>query len=204
LLLIVPLVSYYLFTIQMVHFTYTRFGLPTIVLLSIFGGVLAAHLSRSKLAPLAILVIVVAFAQGILMSANTILTMRNDSRYTTEQWLLKHIPTTERIAVFGLRTYVPRFGLLGYEMERLANDLITVDYLTANGPRYLVLTSAYYVPSETKQKKVVDALFSHRLNYRIIWDYRYESPLKSFLGDRYLSGFINPRITVFRRQVDSL
>jgi hypothetical protein len=204
LLLIVPIVSYYLFTIQMVHFTYKRFGLPVIVLLSIFGGVFAAYLSRSKLAPLSIPVIVVAFAQGILMSANTIMTMRNDSRYATEQWLLKHIPNTEGIGVFGLRTYVPRFGLLGYEMELLADDLIRVDYLTANGPRYLVLTSAYHVPSEAPQKKVVDALFSHRLNYRIMWDYRYESPLKPFLGDGYLSGFINPRITVFRREGDSL
>lgn len=204
LLLILPLVSYYLFTIQMVHFTYTRFGLPVIVLLSIFGGVFAAFLLRSKWAPVSVFIVVIAFAHGILMSVNTIMAMRNDGRYTTEQWLIENIPKTERIGVFGLRTYFPRFGLLGYEMERLADDLIRVDYLTANGPRYLVLTSAYYVPSEAKQKKVVDALFSHRLNYRIIWDHKYESPLNPLLGDRYMSGFINPRITVFRREGDSL
>jgi len=204
LLLILPLVSYYLFTIQMVHFTYTRFGLPVIVLLSIFGGLFAACLSRSKWAPLSILIVVLAFAHGILMSANTIVTMRNDSRYATEQWLIENIPKTERIGVFGLRTYFPRFGLLGYETERLADDLIRVDYLTADGPRYLVLTSTYYVPSEAPQKKVVDALFSHKLNYRIIWNFRYESPLEPLLGYHYMSGFINPRITVFRREDNSL
>lgn len=125
--------------------------------------------------------------------------MRNDSRYLTEQWLLNNVSKTATIGVFSFPTYLPRFGLLGYQVERIPNNTLTVAYLQEKGPLYLALTSKVESGFRGEQKRLVDGLFGGKLNYRQVWDYRYESPLKPIVGDWYVSGFINPRITIFKR-----
>ena len=48
LLLIIPAVSYYIFSIQAIHFSLVRYGLPVVVVLAVFGGALAARLCRIR------------------------------------------------------------------------------------------------------------------------------------------------------------
>jgi hypothetical protein len=142
--------------------------------------------------------IVACFSYGLLMSANVVLVMHNDSRYRTERWLINNVARTTEIAVLSFPAYLPRFGLLGYEVGRIPRESVSVEYVEKLKPPYLVLTSKYYNGSRGKQKEFIDALFSGKLNYRPVWDYKYESPLKSIVGDWYISGFVNPRITVFK------
>ena len=200
LLLIITGISYYIFTIQSVQYSLIRFGLPVVVLLAIFGGVLGARFCRvqSSWRWFCFPAIILILSYGLLKSVNVVLVMRNDSRYLTERWLINNVARTTQIAVLSVPTYLPRFGLLGYEVDRIPRESASVEYVEKLKPQYLVVTSKYYSGFRGKQKEFVDALFSGRLNYRRVWDYKYESPLKSIVGDWYISGFVNPRITVFK------
>ena len=200
-LLIIPAVSYYVFSIHTIHFSLIRYGLPVVVILAIFGGALAARLCRVRPPRiwLCIPIVIIVFLHGFLKSANVVWVMRNDSRYLTEQWLLNHVPKTTTMGVFSFPTYLPRFGLLGYQVDRIPSENLTVGYLEEKGPPYLALTSKYYSGFRGEQRELLDALFGGKLNYRQLWDYRYESPLKPIVGEWYVSGFINPRITIFKR-----
>jgi len=200
-LLIIPATSYYIFSIQSVHYSLPRFGLPVVVLLALFGGALAAQLCRASTPWIGLCfpMITVVFFHGFLKSANVVLLMRNDSRYLAEQWLSNHIDKSTTIGVLSIPTYLPRFGLFGYNVERIPGENLTTDYYQKKGPSYLVLTSKYYSGLPGKQRDILNSLIGGKLNYRQVWDYKYESPLAPMIGGRYVSTFVNPRITILER-----
>ena len=200
-LLIIPAISYYIFSIHSVHYSLPRFGLPVVVLLALFGGALAARLCRAS-TPwiwLCFPIIILVFFHGLLKSANMVMVMHNDSRYHAEQWLHDHVPKTTMIAVFSIPTYLPRFELIGYNVESIAGETLPINYLQKKGPAYVVLSSKFDRGARLKQEEFLTALNEGKLNYVEAWDYRYESPLKPIMGDWYVSTFINPRIIIFKR-----
>ena len=204
-LLIIPAISYYIFSIHSVHYSLPRFGLPVVVLLALFGGALAAQLCRASTPWIWLYfpIIILVFLHGLLKSANMVMVMHNDSRYHAEQWLNDHVPKTTTIAVFSIPTYLPRFELNGYNVESIAGETLPINYLQKKGFAYVVLSSKFDRGARLKQEEFLTALNQGKLNYVEAWDYRYESPLTPIIGDRYISTFINPRITIFKRTVSA-
>lgn len=115
--LITPVLSFILFTLLPIHFVYSRFLLPSYLLLAAAAAPLALRLwqagwpvkggpARGRLVVGAVLV------YSALYSLNVGLAMRVDTRLAAEDWLRENLPPDAGVAAFGDPTYFPRIDAL--------------------------------------------------------------------------------------------
>lgn len=123
---LLPIVSYLLFTILPIRFVYARFMLPVYLLAAVVGGRLAAGLwygvdpstqdpRRRRLVGRVLVILVVLYSA--LYSLNVSLALRLDTRVATEQWLAAHLPAGSEVVAFGQEAYFPRIELLDVDAE---------------------------------------------------------------------------------------
>jgi len=122
--LVLPIVSYLLFTILPIRFVYPRFMLPIYLLAAPIGGLLAARLwfgaraagaHRPPLAGRLVVILVVVYSA--LYSWNVSLALGMDTRVATEQWLATHLAPDSVVVAFGQEAYFPRIELLDLDSE---------------------------------------------------------------------------------------
>jgi len=101
--LLVFVVSYYLFFIVVIRYSYDRFFLPVALVLTLFAAPAVAKLLRWRRLPLAAawIVLVGVFGFAILRAASVDAMMLADSRTAVEEWLAEHLEEGEVALVAG-------------------------------------------------------------------------------------------------------
>ena len=205
--LCIPAISYYLFSISMIRYTYDRFLIPYGIFLALFAGqwlARAVHSAR-PFYPLKIGLLTVIFAYTCWYAASVDILMTHDSRYYVETWMDQNIDKEAKIGLIGLVQYLPRIGQF-QNREFLLQP--TPKKLRATKPDYLV----FRLPVKTKNSRVYKRLRAGKLGYRSI--FRYHSVPKwvilretdMYLEDQNGQKFsisnlnkINPKIEIFKR-----
>jgi len=145
-----------------------RFMLPQMQLLAVYGGgtiaamtdmALGAATSPRRRRILAALVSVTAVAcilEGIRMSATVIATTLGDARYEAESYLRAHVEPGDRIEVYGVNAYLPRFPS-GAAVQRVGRGPISerdplhgveevegpLGDVDARKPRWIIVSTGY-------------------------------------------------------------
>jgi len=199
--LLLPALSYVLFSIVPAKYAPMRFILPLVPILAVFGGFLAGRLLRVPLAARLITVplLVFVFGHAFLHALNGDLILVNDSRYLAEAWLRENASAGARIGTYSTAQYLPRLDWLGYRVERIPEDEIGEAALRERRPDYLVLTSLYYRRFAGKRRDWFERLISGEEGYRTVWKGRGHSPLERWMGHRYALADVNPEIVILER-----
>jgi hypothetical protein len=209
--LIVPVVSYYAGFIDVILYNYDRFVLPMCFVLAIFGGLAIDRLLslRRPLRGVSAGAIAAGVAYTLLYAGSVDVLMIRDSRYDAERWMREHVRSTDRVAVSGLREYLPRLD------EFRVEDIGTIADLTQEQPEYVLLNADYAraVPSDTDWGKMIAALQHHTTGYQRVAVFRQPSPWPWLpAAHPYLVGprrqtvvsstlrNINPTIEIFQRE----
>ena len=140
LMLLLPIVSYYLTFIAIIGYQYDRFFIGVALILCIFAGwavdrALAAGGARRS-AMVAGACAVVAFA--IWRAASVDALMIRDSRYAAEAWLLDNVGPGKTVAATGMSQYLPRHVMVGWDPLPAS-----LDSLRERAPDYVVLSAGF-------------------------------------------------------------
>jgi hypothetical protein len=199
--LLLPALSYVLFSIVPAKYAPMRFVLPLVPILAVFGGVLASRLVRVRPSARLLTVPLLAFVFGhaFLHSLNGDLILLNDSRYSAEAWLRENVEPPARIGTFSTAQYLPRLAWLGHRVERMAEGEIGAAALAERSPDYLVLSSLYYPRFGGERGEWIERLIAGREGYREVWRGRGHSPLERWMGHRYALADVNPEVIILER-----
>lgn len=125
--LLIPVVSYLLFTILPIRYVYSRYLLPVYLLAAVAGGHLAAELWRGRLGDrlrmpsvLGRGLTLAVLAYSAAFSLNNGLAMRRDTRLAAEAWLAASLPVGSQVLAFGGDSYLPRIEQLDLDSETLS------------------------------------------------------------------------------------
>lgn len=201
--LLLPVVSYYLTFMAVIQYQYDRFYVAPAALLAVVGGLGMARLASASAPWMRASAVAIAL-QCLAYGASIDLLMGRDSRYSAEAWLRAHLDPGELVGLAGPRPYLPRPGALP------ATD-VNLDWaeVMAAPPEYLVVNlefarrprnRAFFEPllSDTHPVYHLAATFKSPpgpavLAYRGEFSNGVEDPFTNF--DK-----INPEIGVFVRQ----
>ena len=199
--LLLPALSYLLFSILPAKYAPMRFILPLVPILAVFGGVLASRLLRVRLAARLLTVPLLGFVFGhaFLHTLNGDFMLVNDSRYLAEAWLRENVKEEVRIGTFSTAQYLPRLAWLGHRVERIPKGEIGEAALRERSPDYLVLSSLYYRRFHGKRGEWIERLISGVEGYRLAWKGRGHSPLERWMGHRYALADVNPELIILER-----
>jgi hypothetical protein len=137
-LLLLPLLSYYVTLIAVVGYHYDRFFIGPVIILAVATGwwldTWLAPGRSVRVARLAVVGCAFAYALSRIVALDAL--MMFDSRYTVEQWLLRHASPEARIAAAG--HYLPRGGTLFW--LPIAQD---PDALATLQPDFVIVNPAF-------------------------------------------------------------
>jgi len=206
-LLLVPIVSYYLTFINVILYTYDRFLLPVFLVLALFGGYALDVFTRQGRA-WRTAIVAAMFAYTALNAATVDVMMLTDSRYAVERWLRDRADDQSLVAATSIVTYMPRLdGFNAVQIfDRLALDAFT--------PRFCVVNVDYTLaePPDTPLGRLIGALRDGSAPYRLAFTARPWKPWQwppwgppDLVGDRrdtemvsFLRN-ISPTIEVYER-----
>jgi hypothetical protein len=136
--LLVPVVSYYLFFIDVILYNYDRFVLPVCFVMAVFAGFLMDEsLARAGRAPaIARAVVTLVFAYTLLYASTVDVLMLRDSRYEAERWMTAHV-RGELVGVTELPELIPAVA------DFRTTAVATIEELRQQQPRFVVLNADY-------------------------------------------------------------
>lgn len=204
---VVPAVSYYLFTIAPIRYAYTRFTLPVAILAAVPMGWLAARafadvakdvrggrwIAQRVLALTLSLVLIHAF----LYSVHADVMLLTDGRYAAERWLVAEVPRDADVVAIGSPSYLPRLDWLGYEIERLDDDEASLAAVLAEDADVVVTTRRARAPGIGAAPSLVDDLVG--AGYAVVYDAASPAPLAPLLGTAYIESRVNPTTVILVR-----
>ena len=172
-LLLAPVLSYYLAFINVILYNYDRFVLPICLILALFGGVCLDRLlaSRGRHRGWRVAGIGGVFAYTFLYAATIDALMLGDSRHVVERWMRTHLSPADLIGVSGPTELRPRLDRPGLEISTLAE-------LVDAHPAYYVLSADYarVAPLDSPAGQLIDGLERETLGYRLVFRFRRASP----------------------------
>lgn len=208
--LIVPAASYYLAFLNVVLYTYDRFLLPIVFVLTMFGGLavdrVLAVAGRGR--ALRVGAAAALFAYTFLYAAMVDVLMVRDSRYAVERWISANVSGDSLIGFTFPLQYYPRL-----ERYRIA-EINSTDDLARDRPEYFILDADYAraEPPTSDIGRMVAGLESGALGYRRVLRDRQRAPWAWLPGahpdltgprlDAHIYStlhHINPTIEVFKR-----
>lgn len=209
LVLLIPAVSYDIFFINVILHDFDRYFLAVGIILTLFGGKIAAAGVRSrslgKPVSLALLALLGVYSAWYALSVD--LAMVHDSRYYAEAWIQKNLPPQASIVLADDRAFLPRDYQWDGQNCVYVPRYISMGKLKSLNPDYLVV-NAYL--QKRMNAQFYAALKDESSPYAQIFGYRWQS--KYLLLDRddmYKNGKrtivtnldkINPDIEIFQRK----
>ncbi len=199
--LLLPAISYVLFSILPAKYAPMRFMLPLVPILALFGGLLASRLLQVRPAArlVSVPILLFVFGHAFLHALNGDLMLVNDSRYRAEAWLRENVEEEVRIGTFSTSQYLPRLAWLGHRVELIPKKKIGESALREQSPDYLVLSSLYYKRFSGKRRAWIERLIAGDEGYREVFRERGHSPLEGWMGHRYALADVNPEIIILER-----
>lgn len=186
---LVPLISYYVFNVAMIHYSAYRFTMPIIIVLAFFlGGFILDLIKKVKMKKVIYLVLVLIFGYTFLYGFSADLEFAYDSRHSAEEWMVKNIDKDVSIEVYHDGPYLPRFHALGFEnvsmvflnysftaeppvlLFKPVIDQASVEALKKRNPDYIVIAGCCYDISsyDTGLKDYFNLVLSEKAGYKII------------------------------------
>lgn len=210
LIVLAPVLSYYLVVIVPTGFVYARFLFPAIALLCVLVGEAGVTLwsrkpARTLAVAVSLLVLVPSLGYALAIDAE----LTTDSRYDAEAWFLANVPLETPVGgLFGgpnprpIPQYLPRLHDFGYATYPV---IVAEGVFDRPQPDYLVLSSFDLEDFEGDQRRVVERLLAGELGYSLAlrFDSRFLGSGKSLLGiagwGAPVTGKISPTIWILRR-----
>jgi len=197
--LVVPLVSYFLFTLLPVQYTYTRFVLPVVVVAAVWGGLAFEAAWRRGLVARALAA--GALAHGLLVVVHLDALLRYDARYAAESWLAANAAEGSDVRYVGSRTHLPRLEVAGVHGERLEEADFTAEGLRRIGLPDVVLVSSRGVENlDASGLAFLAQAATDGGLYRLAFDEQTRTGLEPLLLGAHLESRINPRVMVLVRR----
>jgi hypothetical protein len=193
--LLLPIVTYYLFFLRAYVTVHLRYLLPVYLIFTWQAGKFAADLLDSRKIPrlLSTIVLLLIFAHALVYGFSLDLLLCRDSRYAAEAWMRKHIPDEATVIALGPDYGLPRFPagmqvrrLLSRGRTRVSQEWRDID------PDYFVLDMS--LPGRANQKSSLYQHFQEQ-GYRPVASFKSESP---FFGVDLFHA-VNPEIVIFAR-----
>lgn len=222
LVLLIPGLSYLLFSVYLSRIVEMRVVLPLLPSLAIWGGLAADRIlgeagakrrlvetgAERRLASLALLLLI--YGHAGLHTLNHDLLFGRDARYTAEAWLRAEVPMDAEILAFGDTRYLPRLEWLGYSALRFEESTEAAELragVAEARPDYLILSSRWTErfrgdPEHDQSDVAVffDALRRGESGYTPVYEHQSGLPMRwSFDQNARASGSVDPRITILRR-----
>jgi len=218
-LLLLPIVSYYTFSLRAYYLVNVRYAMPVLVFLLLFGGAIGGALidwirgwSRPGARRLAMLGCAGALAMALLPGIEVDRLLVRDVRYRAEAWFRSHAVAGPRVEVYQPATYLPRFGPEA-RVVKVPLEERTVESFQQRQPDFVVLTSggrpglvnrrnfewqhgSPVVFESAEAKRFLRLLESEQLGYRRVAQFRTPT---CWITPQISS--LNPEITVFSRAV---
>jgi len=211
LIVLTPVISYYLIVIARIDFVYSRFLFAPLALLGILVGMALrdwwrqAHLPLATRCVLPMLVFLPTLGYAIAID----LEMTRDSRYAAEAWFLENAPPPADVGAFPAFEgfpfkphYLPRLADLGY---RTYPVLMSRDSFTSTQPAYLALTQYTWEDFNERQRECMNALVAGELGYEVVaqFDKQFLGTGRSWLAlagwGAPTPGKISPSLIILRR-----
>lgn len=211
LIVLAPVVSYYLIVIARIDFVYSRFLFAPLALLGILVGLAMRDWWRQVQLPLATRCVLpmLVFLPTLGYAIAIDLEMTGDSRYAAEGWFLAHAPPPTDVGAFPAFEgfpfkphYLPRLGNLGY---RTYPVLMSRDSFVSAQPEYLTLTEYTWADFDGRQRACMDALVAGELGYKVVaqFDKQFLGTGRSWLAlagwGAPIPGKISPSLIILRR-----
>jgi hypothetical protein len=138
LMLLVPVISYYLTFIAVVGYVYDRFLLPVCAILAIFAGHWIDGIWRAPAARWKTAGVVALFAYMTWRTASIDVLMAADRRYEAEAWMRANLPPGSVVGVLEWRQLLPDLG--GFRVLTLPSPPDAADRAR---PNTLVVSGGY-------------------------------------------------------------
>jgi hypothetical protein len=198
-LLIIPMITYYIFFLR-IHGTYhLRYMLPLYLLLLWFAGKLSADLLTSKSIGRIVWIplIAIAFLHSLLYGFSVNGLYINDSRYEAERWLSQNIPPGSIILAIEPDYSLPRFKndvvIVKRELWDFHGNLI--DDIADIDSDFIVVGLS--IPRRRERQDEVAAFFAER-GFEEIAAFRSEFPwIAPEISNLHM---LNPRIAILRKR----
>ena len=212
--LLIPVLSYYFFFLNVILHDFDRYFLGICVIFALFGGKLAADVLRlrgqqQRVVSMALLGIIGLYSAWYAFSIDQL--MVNDSRYAVERWLTQHVSPHASVVLADQPLFLPRDWEWNCEQCIYTSRMLSIEDVKQRNPDYLVINADLLLKMNIW---LYDELHKASSPYTPILDYR--SPSKYLLIDRdamYHNGErvitsnldkINPRIEIFQRKSKEL
>lgn len=194
--LVLPLASYFLFTLLPVQYTYTRFVLPAVPVVAVWGGVALAAAWRRGPAKRALAAL--AMLHGLLVCVHLDLLLLRDARYAAEEWLAANVDAEGDVVRYvGSRTHLPRLEAVGLEGERVEEAELTADGLArAGSPDVVVISSRGVEDLGPPGLAFLAAANAGTTTYRVAFDHHTRTGLESLLLGARIETRVSPRVIV--------
>lgn len=196
-------VPYEIFYIHVILFSYSRYYLPLLLILSLFGGQFIARILdvRSRVSVIPRIAVAVMFAYSVLYAFSLDVFMIRDSRYAAEKWMRHNIP---REAVIGLavwRVYAPRVE--GYRWIQLKPISLRKFQALSSKPDFVIINTEFSRRSRPGKARgqFFQEFYRGKKAYKVV--FRFRTPL-SWLPLRHREilqqiNTINPEIVIYKK-----
>ncbi len=163
-LLLVPIVSYYLAFVSVIGFNYDRFVLPMMLPASIGGAFVLDRLSRDPRRRVGRVLVALAIAYSVAYAATVDVAMVFDSRYRAERLLAQQPGGGHPIGFVFPIDYYPRLDVAH------ATEMASLGQVQGSAPPFFVLNEDYaaFEPPDSERGVLIAAMRAGTAGYRRI------------------------------------
>jgi 4-amino-4-deoxy-L-arabinose transferase-like glycosyltransferase len=196
-------VPYEVFFIHVILYNYSRYYLPLLLILSLFGGQFLAFVleARSKFSTLFRVTAAALFIYSVFYAFSLDIFMIKDARYTAEKWIRQNIPKNATIGLAVWRVYAPRME--GYHSIRPIPFSLRKFQALSPKPDFIIVNTKFiqrYRPNPAGGR-FFKKFYTGKEAYRVV--FRRQTPL-SWLPLKHREvmqqiNTINPEIVIYKK-----
>jgi len=194
-ILVIPIVTYYIFFLRIYVADHLRYMLPAYLILTWQAGKFAADLLECRKIPklISTTAISLILAHSLVYGFSLDLLLIRDSRYSAEKWMKENIPSGTVVAAVGPDYGLPRF-LAGMQVRRIrpTRGEINIPLLDSAESAYLILNMS--LPRRAPQRSAIYQMLQEK-DFHPVGSFK--SPTPIFGADLFHA--VNPEIVIFQQ-----
>lgn len=196
-------VPYEILYIHVILFNYSRYYLPLLLVLSLFGGQFIADVLavRSRLSLISRLTVAAIFSYSLLYAFSLNVLMIKDSRYAAEKWMRQNIPRDALVGLAVWKVYAPRVE--GYRWVSLTHMSLEKFRALSQRPDFIIVNTEFrrrFRPG-TAEHRFFKGFSRGKESYEIVFRHRSSFPWLPIRPREVLKQIntINPEIVIYRK-----
>jgi 4-amino-4-deoxy-L-arabinose transferase-like glycosyltransferase len=196
-------VPYEVFYIHVILFNFSRYYLPLLLILSLFGGQFLGFIleARSRFAALFRATAAVLFLYSIFYAFSLDIFMIKDARYAAEKWIGQNIPKDATIGLAIWEVYAPRVE--GYRSLPMASISLARFQALSSKPDFIIVNTEFSrrFPPWTPRGQFFRGFYRGKEAYRVVFRQRTSLPWLPLRHREVLQQIntINPEIVIYKK-----